>query len=433
MHGIGELLGIGLVAICATLCGMTMVQFRQPPIIGYILAGIILGPGALGLVSDRESIELLAELGVILLLYFIGIELSLKSFKLIWKQAVTMALMQIFISLGIVLAVAPLVGITVNQAILFAFCLALSSTAVSVTVVQDIGESNTKIGRLVIGILIAQDLAVAPMLLIVAGVGGGGASALKITLEVAITIALLIGVILILTRKKHINLPFADLLTTKKDLTPLAILGWCFTFALITGLAGLSPAFGAFIAGLIVGNSAQQKVAHENAEPIKVILMMAFFLSVGLLLDIDFLFANLPSILLMLVVVTFFKTILNTLGLRLLREEWKSAFMCSLLLGQMGEFSFVIGAAALAVGIIDQELQRYLIAVTILSLVVSPIYVDLARRMHERAFKIKTDDKGFLYSLAVPILIPYWFIRIVFHRARFRITRKRLEKKQPDK
>jgi CPA2 family monovalent cation:H+ antiporter-2 len=341
-----------------------------------------------------------------------------------------MAAIQIAVSLGLVWALIPLLGLSTGQALLFAFCLALSSTAVSVTVVQDIGESNTKIGRLVIGVLIAQDLAVAPMLLIIAGVGGGGdTSVFKIALDVLISIALLIGVILMLTRKKHINLPFADLLTTKKDLTPLAILGWCFAFALATGLAGLSPAFGAFLAGLIVGNSAQHNVALHNAEPIKVILMMAFFLSVGLLLEIDFLIANLPLIMLILVLVTFFKTVLNTVGLRMLGEDWKSACMCSLLLGQMGEFSFVMGAAALAVGIIDPELQRYLIAVTVLSLVTSPIYVDVARRMHEKSFKIKSDDKGFTYSLCLPIFLPF----ILLRRLGFRITRDRPNSRPPNK
>ena len=363
-----------------------MVQFRQPPIIGYIFSGILLGPSALGLVQDRASVETLAEIGVILLLYFIGIELSLQSFKQIWKTAVGATFIQILLSLLFVLWLGPKFGLSLGQMLLFAFCLAVSSTAVSVAVVQSIGESNTRTGQLVIGILIAQDLAIAPMLLIISGFGGGSmpelASLVKIAIEVTISIVVLVAFIVFLTRKKSFNMPFADLVMTKRDLTPLAVLAWCLGFALISGLIGLSPAFGAFLAGLTIGNSAQSKVAHENAEPIKVVLLMVFFLSIGLLVDLGFLFQNFGAIMLILVSATIFKTLLNVLGLRLLGRSWGEAFLASLLIGQMGEFSFVMGAAAVSVALIDQTLLNYLISITVLSLITSPFYVGIARHLH---------------------------------------------------
>ncbi len=386
MHGLSELLGIAVVAITATLCGMAMVQFRQPPIIGYIFAGILLGPGALGLVQDRESINTLAEIGVIMLLYFIGIELSLQSFRQIWKTAVGATVLQIVVSLLLALWLGPRFGLELGQVLLFAFCLAVSSTAVSVTVVQSIGESNTRTGQLVIGILIAQDLAIAPMLLIIAGFGDGGipdvSSLTKIALEVSFSIAVLVAVIVLLTRKKSFNMPFADLIMTKRDLTPLAVLAWCFGFALISGVLGLSPAFGAFLAGLTIGNSAQSHVAHKNAEPIKVVLLMVFFLSIGLLVDLEFLFNNFFAVIMILVGATLFKTLLNILALRGLGRRWDEAFLASLLLGQMGEFSFVMGAVAVGVALIDQILLNYLISITVLSLITSPFYVAVARRLH---------------------------------------------------
>ncbi len=401
MHGLSDLLGIAVVAVTATLCGMAMVQFRQPPIIGYIFSGILLGPSALGLVQNRDSIETLAEIGVIMLLYFIGIELSLQSFRQIWKTAVGATVLQIVVSLLLALWLGPHFGLSLGQILLFSFCLAVSSTAVSVTVVQSIGESNTRTGQLVIGILIAQDLAIAPMLLIIAGFGDGGmpdlGSLTRIALEVSFSIAVLIAVIVLLTRKKSFNMPFADLIMTKRDLTPLAVLAWCFAFALISGVLGLSPAFGAFLAGLTIGNSAQSHVAHKNAEPIKVVLLMVFFLSIGLLIDLEFLFNNFFVIITILVGATLFKTLLNIVALRLLGRKWDEAFLASLLLGQMGEFSFVMGAAAVSVALLDQTLLNYLISITVLSLITSPFYVAVARRLHT----VKLERSGEIGLLTV--------------------------------
>ncbi len=387
MHGIGELLGIGIIAICATFCGMIMVQFRQPPIIGYIFAGVILGPSGLEFVTEEKTIALLAELGIILLLYFIGIELSLQSFRKIWHKAVLIVLLQILGSLAIVWGLKSIFYLTTAQAVLFGFCMAISSTAVAVTIIQEIGETSSRIGQVVVGVLIAQDLAVAPMLLILNGFTSRTGSTLQTVLtiggEVMLSIVLLVTVILVLIRKGNINLPFSDLLTTKADLGPLAAVAWCFGFALLTGVMGLSPAFGAFLAGLIIGNSAQHDFAIHNTEPIKVILMMAFFLSVGLLIDLAFLAEYFWIILGLLALATVVKILMNTLALRMLRESWSFSIMGGMLLGQMGEFSFVFGATALSVGIIDQELQRFLIAVTVLSLIFSPICVDAARRVQK--------------------------------------------------
>ncbi len=388
MHGITELIGIGVIAICCAFCGMTMVQFRQPPIIGYIFAGVILGPSGLEFVTEEKTIALLAELGIILLLYFIGIELSLQSFRKIWHKAVLIVIIQILGSIGIVWGLKSLFYLTTAQAVLFSFCMAISSTAVAVTIIQEIGEGNSRIGQLVVGVLIAQDLAVAPMLLILNGFTSAAnrstlSSVVTIGSEVLLSIAMLVGVILVLIRKGNINLPFSDLLTTKPDLAPLAAVAWCFGFALVTGIMGLSPAFGAFLAGLIIGNSAQHDFALHNTEPIKVILMMAFFLSVGLLIDLGFLAENFLVVLGLLLLATVVKIVLNTLALRLLRENWSFSIMGGMLLGQMGEFSFVFSAVALSIGVIDQELQRFLVAVTVLSLIVSPICVDAARRVQK--------------------------------------------------
>lgn len=384
MEGAFHLTGITIVVLAAMVCGMLMTAIRQPPIVGYILAGVILGPSGLELVRDREQVTILAELGVLMLLYFIGMELSLRSFRRMWRLAVLTALIQIGVSTGAMLLLMNLLAWPIEQAVLFGFVLALSSTAVAVRMLEDIGELRTRAGRITVGVLIAQDLAVAPMLLIIGSMSGGEIS-YWVFLKVAVSVAILTAAILFFSGRRKINLFFASLLTSKPDLAPLMALCLCFGFAAVSGLAGLSPPFGAFLAGLIVGSSAQRQLVYEMAKPIESILMMAFFLSIGLLIDLPFLWENLGVVVLLWLFITVFKTALNTAVLHLLGERWQVAFLSSAVLAQIGEFSFVLGGAAMNHWIIGTDIHRMIVAVTVLSLVSSPLYLATARRIQHHA------------------------------------------------
>lgn len=384
MEGALHLTGITIVVLAAMICGMAMSALRQPPIVGYILAGVILGPSGLQLVQDREQVTTLAELGVLMLLFFIGMELSLRSFRRMWRLAILTTVIQIVVSAGAMLLLMPLLDWPVEQAVLFGFVIALSSTAVAIRMLEDIGELRTRTGRITVGVLIAQDLAVAPMLLIVGGMSGGELS-YWLLVKVAAAVAILTGAILFLSGRRKINLFFAPLLVTKPDLVPVTALCLCFGFAVVAGLTGLSPPFGAFLAGLLVGSSAQRQPLYEMAKPIESVLMMAFFLSIGLLIDLGFLWDNLGTVVLLWLFITVFKTALNMTVLHLLGERWPVAFLSSAVLAQIGEFSFVLGGAAMERWIIGTEIHRLIVAVTVLSLVTSPIYLATARRVQKRA------------------------------------------------
>jgi CPA2 family monovalent cation:H+ antiporter-2 len=395
MEGALHLTGITIVVLAAMICGMVMTAIRQPPIVGYIVAGVILGPSGLQLVSDREQITVLAELGVLMLLYFVGMELSIRSFRRMWRLAVLTTLIQIVVSTGAMLALMRFVDWPIEQAVLFGFVIALSSTAVAVRMLEDIGQLRTRAGRITVGVLIAQDLAVAPMLLIIGSMSGGAFSYWLIAKVVA-SIAILTGAILFLSRRRKINLFFASLLTSKPDLAPLMALCLCFTFAAASGLSGLSPPFGAFIAGLLVGSSAQRQTVYEMAKPIESILLMAFFLSIGLLIDLPFLWENIGVVVLLWLFITVFKTALNTTVLHMLGERWPVAFLSSAVLAQIGEFSFVLGGVAMSNWIIGTDIHRLIVAVTVLSLISSPLYLATARRMQHRAVNRIDSMKGIL-------------------------------------
>lgn len=418
MHADVDITGVTIVAVAATICGLAMTRLRQPAIVGYILAGVILGPSGLGLVTNRPAIALLAELGVILLLYFVGMELSLRSFRHMWQLAILTATAQIAASVGLMIIIAGVFGWPTSYAILFGFVLALSSTAVAVKVLEDIDELRTRVGRITVGVLIAQDLAVAPMLLVISGLSGGDVEILVFG-KVLAAIGILGAVILFLTRREKFSLPFAGSLFGKADLTPLVALTWCFGFAAIAGLLDFSPAFGAFLAGLMVGNSAQRQVVHETAGPVQAVLLMIFFLTVGLLLDVRFVWENLGLVFLLWLFVTVFKTAFNALILNLQGEAWRTAFLSSLVLAQLGEFSFVLGGAAIGSAVIDSSIYRMIVAVTVLSLMTSPVWIGAARKLTDRRTKRMRTVKSlvrFVYfrELQIGKWITLRFLEIAF-------------------
>ena len=168
MHTDG-LFEIALLAAGALILGLVLQRLRQPAIVGYIAAGIVLGPSGFDLFPNRAPIETLAQLGVLLLLFVIGMELSLRAFRRVLRLAVLGAGAQIILSIGAMLVVAHVFDYNIETAIVMGFVVALSSTAVAIKLLEDIGELRTAIGRTAIGVLIAQDLAIVPMLLIVDG------------------------------------------------------------------------------------------------------------------------------------------------------------------------------------------------------------------------------------------------------------------------
>ncbi len=383
-----DLTNITFIAVAATIVGVFMVRFRQPAAVGYIIAGALLG--SLGILGSetRESIFYLAQLGVILLLYFIGMELSVRNLHDIWRVSLFTLLGQIVFSLGMSFFLGYFFGWSPETAILFAFCLALSSTAIASKTLESYDETKSHVGKLTIGILIAQDLAVAPMLLIISGLQSGGSGLMAvgtIALEVGLAIAILVVLVFALTRRKTINLPFHRVWLEKQELTSLWALAFCFLLATICGFLGLTPAFGAFLAGLIVGNSAQYHEVRRDSVPIQSILLMVFFLSIGLLLDFDYILNNLGTLLILSVIVLVFKNVLNSLLLRLQGETWADSFRSSLILGQMGEFSFILGSTALAVYAIDNEFHKLIVALTVISLLTTPLFNNVARRLSHRA------------------------------------------------
>ncbi len=379
------LTGLAIVALAALACGMVMRRFKQPAVMGYILAGAILGPGGLGLVESREFISLLAELGVLLLLFLIGMEISLRAIREVWKIAVTVTVLQIAIGLVAMSAIGAWLDWPLPRTILLGFVVALSSTAVAIKMLEEIGELRSRTGQITVAILVAQDLAVVPMMLIVGSFRDGQSIGWDSILTVALSIAFLAILILYLLRRQRLRLPFAKSVGNSADLTPLAGLAFCFGAAALSGLIGLSAAYGAFLAGLVIGNSTSRRAMIHHMLPIQSVLLMVFFLSIGLLLDFDYIWDNIWTVILIVTFVAVFKTALNIVLIRALGETWPRAFLAGSLLAQLGEFSFVLAALGLSAGAIGDPGYRLIVAVTVLSLLGSPFWLETARRLNRVA------------------------------------------------
>lgn len=379
-----DLLGIALVALAALACGLGLERLRQPAIVGYIVAGVLLGPSGFALVEDRDSIDVLAELGVLMLLFVVGMELSVRAFRQLWRLYVVATLFQVGVSTAVMFVLKALFGWPGGLALVLGFAVALSSTAVVIKVLQDLGELRSRVGRVTVGILIAQDLAVVPMMLVIGALGADGFRWIGL-IKIVLSVGLLVGLILWLSRGPKVNLPFAEWVGGHADLTPLAALAFCFGGAALTGLLGMSAAYGAFLAGLVIGNSRQRQAIVSVTHPIQSVLLMAFFLSIGLLIDLSYIWRNLGMVMLLLFLVAFFKTALNVGILRAMGQPWTRAFLVGVLLAQIGEFSFVLSLTGVQAGLIDEETTRLVVAVSALSLGLSPLWVITARRLHALA------------------------------------------------
>jgi CPA2 family monovalent cation:H+ antiporter-2 len=380
---IADLTGIAVITTVAVCLGFVLVRLRQPPIVGYILTGVVLGPTGLALVSSAGAITLLAELGVIMLLFLVGMEISARAFTAVAGTAAAVAAGQIIVALLLSGIFGALLGWPVEQILLLGFIVAISSTAVAIQMLEEIGELRTAMGRVTVGVLIAQDIAVVPMLIVVASLGAaaGETTVVGVGIKVGIAGVLIFAFMRYLgTRPGKIQLPFTEAIRGRVDMVALASIAFCFGAATFTAVAGLSAAFGAFLAGLLIAASTLRAEAIAATHPIQSVLIVVFFLSIGLLIDLDFILANIFTVLVFVAAVLAVKSVVNVVLLRVVRQPWELAFPAGLAMAQIGEFSFVLAATGFVNGGVTADAYRLAIAVIATSLLVSPLWMASVRR-----------------------------------------------------
>ncbi|GAB4521350.1 MAG: cation:proton antiporter [Haliangiales bacterium] len=357
---------------------MLLKTIKQPYVIAYIVAGVVIGPDGIGLVVERASIDRLGAFGIVFLLFFVGMEVSPHRLLANWRVPVIGTLLQIAASIGCVALLGALLDWPLNRIVLVGFIISLSSTAVVLKILEDRNELETDTGADVLGVLLVQDILVVPMLVVIGLLSGDGASTTHLVLQ-GIGGALMVAMTAALVIRKRWRLPFANRLRVDHELQVFAALAICFGFALISGLFELSAALGAFFAGMLIGATKETEWVHHSLHPFRVVFVSLFFLSVGMLVDLQFLLAELPTVLGIVLAAVVTNTVVNGLSFLALGESRRSSLYGGALLSQIGEFSFILAAMGLAAGIVDELGYQLAIAAICVSLIVSPAWISTVR------------------------------------------------------
>jgi CPA2 family monovalent cation:H+ antiporter-2 len=345
------------------------------PIVGFLLAGVLIGPNALGLVDDLDLVNAAAEAGVILLLFTIGLEFRLDGLMRIRRLIFAGGGLQVALTTALVTAGLGLLGVDWRTGVFTGFLVALSSTAIVLKLLADRSETEATHGRVSIGLLIFQDLAVVVMVLLVPILGGraGGLGDIAGALGAAVGI---IAAVLLVARRALPPLLERVARTCSPEVFLVTVIAICFGTAYASSLAGLSVSLGAFLAGLVVSESRFSEHALGEILPLQIVFSAVFFVSVGMLLDVSFLVAHLPLVLLGVAAVLAVKALATAASVRALGYRGPMALAVGLMLAQVGEFSFVLervgaGAGLSPAGLGDDGTQA-LIATTVLLMVATP-------------------------------------------------------------
>lgn len=366
--------------ICiVTIVGLLLQLARQPQVIGYLFVGIIIGPFGFDLIADRDFAERLGNFGVVLLMFFVGMEVVPRQLLSSWRIAIVGTILQVSMSVLLVWMVGIWFDWPMARIVLLGFVTSLSSTAVIVKLLRDSGEISRREGQDVLAILLTQDLFIVPMMVAIGFFGGQAVDWGMTVIQVAIAILIVLWVIWALSRPVF-HMPFSRLMQRDRELEVFFALLICSGMAAITGAANLSTAFGAFIGGILVTAAHETHWVHKALEPFRILFVALFFISVGVMVDLSFIRAHTIQVISLVFAVLAGNTFLNGLILRVLGYSWKESVYAGAMLAQIGEFSFILAALGLQIGIISQKAYQYTIAVIALSLLISPFWIAGARR-----------------------------------------------------
>ena len=387
------------VAIMVALSGGLVAHWlRQSPIVGYLVAGMAIGPFTPGFVADREQIAVLAEIGVLFLMFALGIEFSLKELARIKGPAVIGTTVQVFSILLAGTALGHILGWPIARSVFFGGIISISSTMVILKNLMNRGEIASNHGKLLLGMLIVQDLVVVLLILLLPKLSGqgdgesGGAAldllwiACKAVAFIAVTLFLGARVVPALMARVE-QLQSAELFLLTAVVLALGT-------ASVSALLGLSPALGAFMAGLMLTETEFDHRIMAEMVPMRDLFATLFFVSVGMLIDVRFIVANLPAVLGLALFIMLAKAVLTSLALLPFRLGQKTMAFTAFGMVSIGEFNFVLARAGLDAGAIPRELYNLILSAALVTILCAPLGFALAPRVGRTLDKI-----GWLHRL----------------------------------
>lgn len=383
---------ISIIIVAGLFGGLIAQLLRQPPIIGYILAGLAMGP-YIGIIPIEEihTIETLAEIGVALLLFTLGLEFSFKDLRSVRGVALIGAPIQILLSIALGYGIGLLIGLEKLSALWFGALISLSSTVVLLKTLANQGRMGTLSARVMTGILIVQDLAFVPLVIILPRLGNLSAGVGELIKAVLLAIAFLLGMVLLGTRLIPRFMAYIASVNSR-ELFMLGVAAIGLGVGYITYILGLSFAFGAFVAGLILSESEYGHQAIADVIPLRDVFVLLFFVSVGMLFDPFYLIQNWQSVLIAVALVSITKMMLFGAITPMFGYKAVIPLAVSLSLFQVGEFSFVLARTGLETGAIDKGLYSLVLNVAILTMILTPLVSGLVSPIYSWWKTKRLDD-----------------------------------------
>lgn len=392
MHDLVYLRDLVVILTIAVAVVALLHRLKVPPIAAFILAGMLAGPESLGLVNDVRQVEALAEIGAALLLFGIGLELSLEKLRRLWRPIVMSGLLQVGLTVLAAFAIARLFDLPDEVSLFVGFVAALSSTAIVLRGLEARGEIDAPHGRLTVGILVFQDLSVVPMALAIPLLGGADTPSQEVSQTLLRAPLILIGVLVVAAY----IVPRALRLivrTKQRHLFVMAILLICIGVAYVISSSGVSLALGAFLAGLVVGGSEFRHQAISDVIPFRDVFTSLFFVSVGMLISPAHIIEQALPIFLILAAILIGKPLIVLLTGLIMRLPLRVALLSAVALAQVGEFSFILVRIAQGTDLAVEPMTGNLLAAATLSMFVTPFALSLGPRLAAGVGRLRILDR----------------------------------------
>jgi len=379
---------IAIVAGAALAAGLAARFLKQSAIIGYLLAGVVIGPHALGLIEESDEIRVLATIGVVLLLFTLGVKLSLREIMRLRNVAIWGGLFQLLVTTGLGIGVAALLGWALREAVTFGFLIALSSTMVVIGMLTYRGELESVHGRVMIGILLMQDIAAAFMMFILPALGDSGEN-LTTTLGLAFLKAgLFLALVLLLGAWVVPRFIRRVAGQGSRELFILSSAVLCFGGAFGAYYFGLSAALGAFAVGLLISESDFAHQVLGDMTPLRDIFSAIFFVSVGMLIDLPFMAENMTTVVAIVLTIVLGKFLICSTTARLFGYTGKTIPLVGAGMIQIGEFSFVLAELGLEEGVISEHIYGLILASAMISIILTPFIYSLTTNLSTRMIQL---------------------------------------------
>ncbi len=369
-----------------TVMAVLFIKLKQPPILGYIITGIMLGPYTLQCIKNTEAVRVIGDYGMLIMLFTVGLKLNVHEFKKVWKSAVTCVLIQILFGALISVGIAYFINLDKTAIALLTCMIALSSTAVAIKILENANEMNTAVGSIVISILIAQDLALAPMVMVLKNLVFNN-SLYNLGFKMFISILSMITAVSFLSKGnlRAVHRFFNSEIFKISELNALISVTACFACAAFSEHLGLSGVYGAFLCGFILGNIGPKNLLLSFSTPLSGMLMMSFFLYIGILFDVQFIMQNIFPILIVVCLITMIKVLINATSLRLLGWKRKLSFESSILLSQISEFAFILINIYSASPNVIPYFINWVISTTVISLSAGALFIVIVKNIMDKS------------------------------------------------